>query len=629
MNAKNTKRALLTSALALLLCVSMLIGSTFAWFTDSVTSTGNIIQSGTLDVEMSWSDSANGTYQDASQGAIFDYKLWEPGFTQIKFIKLENKGNLALQYKLSVIPSIIDESAEVDLADVIDVYTAIADSSFADPANIADVKASMMKLGTLSQLIANAQGADTGVLLPADGSSNVELPAGAEAYTGEVTVCLALHMQETAGNEYQNLSVGEGLSVQLLATQYTYENDTFNNQYDNESDYDLSEVRPIAKVTYRDDLVDTPTTSLNWNNKHSMVKAESGVVFDAAYQFSTPEDVTTEIAEASPYAYHLADFAISFDSDITAKNGVGMAGEYGEWGWIGFKANDEFLGQFGISKLEAGQYYDLLGSSGINVNYIELCENVKTLNCATWAENAAGVTMTVELRLYETYTEEECLEKFGYLSKNVKTGNYMVIGTYSYTFDNIPEPPVASVTYKSDVVDVPTTSLNWNGEYGMVDAQDGVVFDTAYTFTATETGAEAADSVFATYLADFAVSFDSDITTANGVGLAGEYGSWGWLGFLANDELFNKFGIEKLEAGETYNLLESYGINIDYENLCESVKNFNCAAWADNAAGTTMTVELRLYETYTEEECMELFGYKSVNVKTGNYVVVGVYEHTF
>ena len=52
MKKQNTKRALLLSALSLLLCVCMLVGSTFAWFTDSVTSANNIIKSGNLDVEL-------------------------------------------------------------------------------------------------------------------------------------------------------------------------------------------------------------------------------------------------------------------------------------------------------------------------------------------------------------------------------------------------------------------------------------------------------------------------------------------------------------------------------------------------------------------------------------------------
>ena len=54
MKRRSTKSALLMSAISLLLCVSMLIGSTFAWFTDSVTSANNIIKSGTLDVELDY-----------------------------------------------------------------------------------------------------------------------------------------------------------------------------------------------------------------------------------------------------------------------------------------------------------------------------------------------------------------------------------------------------------------------------------------------------------------------------------------------------------------------------------------------------------------------------------------------
>ena len=101
----------------------------------------------------------------------------------------------------------------------------------------------MTKVGTLSDVLAATEGCDTGVLLPADGkgSDDVELPAGTEAYTGDVTVCIALHMQESAGNEYQNLSVRNGFSVQLLATQFTYENDAFNNLYDEGVSYEKSE----------------------------------------------------------------------------------------------------------------------------------------------------------------------------------------------------------------------------------------------------------------------------------------------------------------------------------------------------------------------------------------------------
>ena len=73
------RTALLQSIIALILCVAMLAGSTFAWFTDEVVSTGNIIQSGTLDVEMYWANGTEApdtaTWKDASTGAIFNYNL--------------------------------------------------------------------------------------------------------------------------------------------------------------------------------------------------------------------------------------------------------------------------------------------------------------------------------------------------------------------------------------------------------------------------------------------------------------------------------------------------------------------------------------------------------------------------
>ena len=118
----STKRALLLSALSLLMCVSMLIGSTYAWFTDEVTSANNVIKSGTLDVEMMWAKGTEApdtaTWYDASTGAIFDYDLWEPGYTEARHIKIENMGTLALNWTLAIVPN-----GEVSkLGDVIDVY---------------------------------------------------------------------------------------------------------------------------------------------------------------------------------------------------------------------------------------------------------------------------------------------------------------------------------------------------------------------------------------------------------------------------------------------------------------------------------------------------------------------------
>ncbi len=212
---KSTKHSLLMSAIALLLCFSMLIGTTFAWFTDSVTSSNNIIKSGTLDVEMYWADGteapASATWKDASEGPIFTYDKWEPGYVDVKHVKIANEGSLALKYQLNIVAN-----GEVSkLADVIDVY-------FVDPAVQVKDRADLDKVtpeGTLADVLAGMPTNASGTLLAEDGKD-------------EVIVTIALKMREEANNDYQDKSIGSDFSVQLLATQLTSENDSFDDQYD-------------------------------------------------------------------------------------------------------------------------------------------------------------------------------------------------------------------------------------------------------------------------------------------------------------------------------------------------------------------------------------------------------------
>jgi predicted ribosomally synthesized peptide with SipW-like signal peptide len=148
----STKKALVASILSLMLCFTMLLGTTFAWFTDSVTSAGNIIQSGELDVAMNWAEGQNDptaastAWTDASKGAIFNYDNWEPGYVMARHIRITNEGSLALKY----IVKIVANGDVSDLANVIDVY-------YLDPAEQID-RADLTednKLGTLTQVLAN------------------------------------------------------------------------------------------------------------------------------------------------------------------------------------------------------------------------------------------------------------------------------------------------------------------------------------------------------------------------------------------------------------------------------------------------------------------------------------------
>ena len=209
----STKKSFVFSVISLLLCLSMFVGTTFAWFTDSVSSKNNIIQAGKLDVEMHWADGrddpATANWQDASTGAIFNYEMWEPGYTEVRHIKIANTGSLALQYKVIIVAN----SVVSKLADAIDVY-------YIDPATQISSRYDLdnaQKLGTLTEVLAALGETGTGYL--ANGESD--------------TITLAFKMQESAGNEYQGVELCEGgFSVQLIATQAVGESDSFGDDYD-------------------------------------------------------------------------------------------------------------------------------------------------------------------------------------------------------------------------------------------------------------------------------------------------------------------------------------------------------------------------------------------------------------
>ena len=255
---KSTKRALLMSFLSILLCVSMLIGTTYAWFTDEVTSGNNIIKAGNLDVAMNWKDAtatgAQQEYKDASEGPIFDYDLWEPGYVEAKNVEIKNVGSLAFKYQLR-----IEAEEEVSiLANVIDVYYAEAEYKLNDR-----TMPELTRVGTLAQVLEAMPDNMTGALK-----------------AGEVDqVTIALKMQEEAGNEYKSLSIGSKFTVKLFATQDTVEFDSFDDQYDAGAEFPEF-VRPAknVKVTTADEFKAALAEAAS-ENREVIVDAE-GVTVD-------------------------------------------------------------------------------------------------------------------------------------------------------------------------------------------------------------------------------------------------------------------------------------------------------------------------------------------------------------
>ena len=204
MRKKGGKKLLVACAMSIVLCAVMLAGTTWAWFTDSVTNAGNKIQAGTLDVSLlaAKSDGAGGygALADVSGSAepIFKDENWEPGYSTGVKLAVKNNGTLSLKYKLTFGNLSATKGIEAVL----------------------EVAVDGTPVGTLSEFVSGAAFLE-GTL------------AGGET-SAEKTVVVT--MQTSAGNDYQGASAI--FDIRLVATQTAAEEDGFgNSDYDKDAPY--------------------------------------------------------------------------------------------------------------------------------------------------------------------------------------------------------------------------------------------------------------------------------------------------------------------------------------------------------------------------------------------------------
>lgn len=275
-----TKRALLTSVLALVLSLAMLAGSTFAWFTDTASTGVNRIVSGNLDVGLQyWGVGEDGqkkwlTAEDSKK--LFDENaLWEPGYTQIVYLKVKNNGNLALTYAMQITPvhetvGVNVDGEEFKLSDYIKFgWTAFTVDGAGAPVAL-DREAAQTGVG---------DGAQLGTTL----HRQAELPLEAGA---EELVALVAWMPENVGNEanYSTVQPTIELSLKVLATQATVENDSFDNTYDAAAaDKEGLDSKPEYNYSYTEEEGVTLITDENGKVVKAVVSGVNGKVPDGLF----------------------------------------------------------------------------------------------------------------------------------------------------------------------------------------------------------------------------------------------------------------------------------------------------------------------------------------------------------
>ena len=216
-NKRATKRALLTSVMALVMCVVMLVGTTFAWFTDTASTGVNKIVSGNLKVDIIGADNENHVeklnFKNAA-GAEGEALLWEPGCRYLTVgFRIANKGNLALKWK-----------AEINKDNIVDGKV--------EGSTIAKDGKSLLDVIDFYVVTKAADGTETAVAI-----ENFTGKLGATETSGVYYIKGV--MKTTAGNDYQDLTL-DGITITVYATQDTVENDSFGNEYDKDATYPVA-----------------------------------------------------------------------------------------------------------------------------------------------------------------------------------------------------------------------------------------------------------------------------------------------------------------------------------------------------------------------------------------------------
>ena len=276
-NRKSTKRALLGSVVAMVLCLAMLVGATFAWFTDTASTGVNKIQAGNLDVQLqyatAWDENGKVTSWADAQGRQLEFKkaagaenetiLWEPGCTyELPELRVVNNGNLALKYK--VIITGINGSAKLNKA----IEWTIGD----------------VAMGAEQHLAAGESSAFT----------------------------IKGHMWESAGNEYMNESI-DGIAITVVATQDTVESDSFDKDYDADAEY------PVVAVG--DVNTDGDTVLKDKEEDHTIQVTVPAGALDEGVQSLKLEVVKS----ATPAGVKVASTESSQSYEVTMKDQSGNA----------------------------------------------------------------------------------------------------------------------------------------------------------------------------------------------------------------------------------------------------------------------------------------------------------------
>lgn len=384
---KHTRKALLASVATLTLSFSMLLGTTFAWFTDSAASGSNVITAGNLDVEVQYTlgDDANGDgefdwYDLDGATNLFQKGLWEPGHTEVVALKIENKGSLALKYaaNMNIVSETVGKNkddADIKLSDILTVSTLAIQADTKEEDTLVDwVASTALNMAFESDDTSLAYGTPVAFSAGNVLHKDQELMPGDSHY-----VFVKVDMAESVGNganhngkDIPTIDFG----VNVLATQFTYEDDSFGKDYDEDASTDDVKIEKTVNIDAAgsSDVVTSDEGESVTVKGNSSTLTVSGAAIETNGGDINVEDLTVKAGTPTDYAAIIRDGNATLKNVNTESAGGGIA--------VADGAEVDFTGNVDVSTTStSGRYnfYVVDEGSKLTINSGEFSFS-KTLN---------------------------------------------------------------------------------------------------------------------------------------------------------------------------------------------------------------------------------------------------------
>lgn len=543
------------SVLSLILCCSMLIGTTFAWFTDEVNSGANQILAGNLDVDVFYDNNGVEESIQGKDAALFENILWEPGAVAYENITVKNLGTLALKYALSVNftneNTVKTDGVEYGLSTALKVAVVPGgvDTTLGRNELLEHIKNEAIKWNDLMELV------ETGVLhatvdCPVDGKTEqaygivIWWEPGEDDNNWNVSNGKIVSDYDAADPDSKN-ALHIDLGIKLAATQWTYEEDSYNHLYDEDAELPVYGVGSGENAVYDDiaSAYEIPVYDADTDEQVGFINvpkvALSGDI----------KDVQATIAE-SEELYDGLGVVIGTDEKATTYN-------------------------ISVSGLKDGNTDDIKVGVKADSGY-----------------NQATIYHYSEEIAVVSYNDGDSYVEF-------LTDSF---SPFTVVYSTVTEPtlnttlPVAIVEDQNEFENV---AIAW-GSFGQWSPSDPAQqLEAAFKFTAPHNSETVEYSTYKNWYCDFYVKMDQYVPDG-ALFLGGNYGSFGWVGFE------NK-GMP-VEANVEVPLLGSVTSSPwTYEDVASFVGEFICGVarangHGDELSGATFTVMLRLTNPDNEAE---------------------------